>query len=367
VKTIKGKIKRMKKPEPKTISLNDIEKMKKILEYYFKKYGKIPKLSYIKEETGLDKNSIYKILSYLKNKKFLLVENNKLTISQLPDKIKKLPVKKVVNKIKQKKDTVKLDVTQFKKPVIKFNNWISILKYILLVIGIGATYMSVYYSDNWLREFLSPFRSLLLATIMVAFAVSAFELIVLFFKKKQYALIFVFSLLWIIVTVFSMISTVAGQYNARIEKLNLQYKQEKLIAENDIKNMEYAEQKQEYQERARILKEDIKQLQSVLSQYTTKENIEKNKKQYNAFRWRYYSAKKELNNVLKKLTNLRKNKNITIVKKSPPDFYLWMNSIFRWKPEMIQFWLSVFPAIFIDLIAPISFAIVMFVGRENGK
>jgi len=372
IKTIKGRIGKLKH-----LKVNDIYAFKKLLISYFKKFNKMPGLAWLRNKTNFDKNKIYELTRQLRKEKFLLIKNEKLIIN--PDIALDKPRRKVFPQFKKindknfitpfsleklKKNAHQLfSFKEINKKKLNTNNWIIVLRYILLTIGVGATYMSIYYSDNWLREFLNPFRALLLATIMVTFAVSAFELIILFFQRKRYFLIFVFSFLWAIVTIFSMVSTVAGQYNARIEKLNTQYKQEKLVTDNDRKYKEYTEQKEEFLDRKKILTNDIKQLQNILGQYVTKEMIEENKKQYTNFRWRFYQSKKELNQISKKLKNLRKNTNIKIVKKNSPDFYLWMSRIFRWRADMIQFWLSVFPAMFIDLIAPISFAIVMFVRK----
>lgn len=370
MKEIKGRIGKVKK-----IKIDEIHQLKKILISFYKKNGKIPGLAYVKKQTKFEKEKIYDIMRYLKKEEFLVIEDNKLIINPAiplnnPKRKKEIKkscfntdeIKAQAKKLLAIKNKVLPEKTSDK---INSNNWITALRYILLIIGIGAVYMSIYYSDNWLREFLNPFRSLLLASIMVAFAVSAFELIILFFQRKKYLLICVFSLLWLAVTVFSMVSTVAGQYNARIEKINERYKQEKVIVDANRKYREYQEQKEEYRERKKILADDIRQLQNILSQYITKEMIEKNKKQYNIFRWRFYQAKKEMKIISNKLVKLRKSTDITTAKKNPPDFYIWISGITGFGPDMIQFWLSVFPAIFIDLIAPFSFAIVMFVRKEK--
>lgn len=316
-----------------TITIAELEITKKLCRLYYEKYGKIPGLSWLEKRTNIESNRLLKIVEHLKRKNFFIVEDGKI----------------VLNNTKK----------SYRKQFFKKNNWFVLLRYILLLVGVGAIYMSIYYSHNWLLDFLNPIRAFILAFIMVAFAVSSFELIVFFKQKKKYFLVCVFSFLWCIVTFFSMISTIAGQYNARITKLNKRYKEEKLITENNLKQMQYEEQKEDYREKKEMLNSDIKQLQSILYQYK-KEDIEKNKKQYNSFRYKYNKSKRELNKLLSEIKRFRNKRKIKIIQKSPPDFYLWISQIFGWAPEMIQFWLSIFPAIFIDLIAPISIAIVMF-------
>ena len=44
-----------------------------------------------------------------------------------------------------------------------------------------------------------------------------------------------------------------------------------------------------------------------------------------------------------------------------PSFYNWIHSVLGLSAAMTEFWMSIFPAIFIDLIAPFSLAITIFV------
>ena len=44
-------------------------------------------------------------------------------------------------------------------------------------------------------------------------------------------------------------------------------------------------------------------------------------------------------------------------------FYVWLGIMLKVKPMLVQFWLSVFPAIFIDVIAPLSISISLFLNN----
>lgn len=246
---------------------------------------------------------------------------------------------------------------------IKFS-WITSLRYVLLLVGSGSVYMSVYYSNKWLLDFLSPNRALLLSSIMVIFAVSAFELIVLFKKEKQYILVILFTFLWCVVTIFSMTSTIAGQYNSRMSFINKTYKEKSKESTQLIQYKEYEEQRKEYKETITMLRKDSLYYQGLLSQFNSAEDIQKNINKYNSLSWSYRRTQNELKSIIAKLEKLRKNsRGVSLIEKVPPDFYLWISSMFGWKPDLIQFWMSIFPAIFIDLVAPISIAVFMFVKK----
>jgi hypothetical protein len=198
---------------------------------------------------------------------------------------------------------------------------------------------------------------------MVTFAVCAFELIILFKQSKHFLLVGIFIILWIVVTVFSMVSTVAGQYNAKINLLTDRYKEEVIQRDQDNSRSEFLEQKKEYQDTLQILRKDISYYGSLLSEFNTREAIAKDQIRYNSISWNYRKIKNEIEILSKKLSTLRQSKVKHSIKKSAPDFYMWVSNLWGWDPEMIQFWMSIFPALFIDLIAPISVAVFMFVKK----
>ncbi|KKK97031.1 hypothetical protein LCGC14_2656830, partial [marine sediment metagenome] len=52
-----------------------------------------------------------------------------------------------------------------------------VIRIVMAIIGIGAAYLSMHYTRMWLLEFLSPFLSTLLSSIMILFSVASFETI----------------------------------------------------------------------------------------------------------------------------------------------------------------------------------------------
>ena len=105
------------------------------------------------------------------------------------------------------------------------------VRILMAIIGIGAVILSIYYTYVWLAEFLNMFLALLLSTIMIAFSVMAFEVMVIFWQNKQRGVIPLFCLLWLVVLIFSMISTIAGQYNSRMS-IEIEEKNKKVGVEH---------------------------------------------------------------------------------------------------------------------------------------
>lgn len=360
------------------------EYLKKIIDFHFKKNQSMPAFNWLMEKMlrkiHISKERLNGLLDELVDDKFLTQKEGVLYInpnrnfsrkeSNLKNEEKNNPVineSKQPNEKKPKKITDKLKSIKLpkfskrEKDITEVNNWIIPLKIILFIIGIGAVYMSIFYSYKWLLDFLDPFRAFILALIMVCFAVSAFELIILFRQRKQFILVVVFSALWIVVTLFSMVSTVAGQYNARMKSLNDRYEKETKHKISNRKYLEYIEQKKEYQDTLKMLRQDNIHHQQLLSNYN-KKSIEEDRKTYNAIYWRHRQIKININRTTKLLSQLRNKKSKDkIIKKTSPDFYMWISGLFFWGPGMIQFWLSVFPALFIDIISPLAFAIIMFI------
>jgi hypothetical protein len=165
-----------------------------------------------------------------------------------------------------------------------------------------------------------------------------------------------------------MTSTIAGQYNSRMDTINKRYENQKNIESSNREYLEYKEQKIELQDSLKILKDEYTTYQSMLSKYDTQEKIEQNKIVYETILWRKNKAFGEMSTIMSLLKKLRENKEVRkVVDKSVPDFYMWVGDIWKWGPNKIQFWLSIFPAIFIDILAPLSFAVVIFVRRRKNN
>ena len=260
---------------------------------------------------------------------------------------------------------------------------IYIIQFLMAIIGIGAAIISVYYTTIWLLEFLPWAFSLLLASIMVGFSVSAFETIILFmsghvtdsrFAKAMIASGFI--VLWIVVTFFSIMSTVAGQYNRHVINLREQTKQG--ISTGRAQWVILQEQKAELQTRLGEYRSQISTLNKIMSGMDDVESRTKNNRVWYETQFRLQKANAKMADVAESLDKVREEERgqlndskktgiilSTTSTKEIPNFYGWMSNVTRIEPDKVQFWMSLFPAIFVDIIAPISLAIALFLRRKK--
>jgi len=283
-----------------------------------------------------------------------------------------------------------------KKPVKhrvkKSSTWhITLIRFLMGFIGLGASVLSCYYTSVWLFEWLPTFLAIFLSFIMILFAVLAFQVIIIIwqdkehpdphikwyrwilFETKQNFLAVVFAILWLIVTMFSMGSTVAGQYNQYAKDLRVKMEvretkdvsADKMILENLQKQektlSEAVDEKRRYREH----------IVSSLEQYTTIQAQTDNQKEYLSLRYRLTNADKELDVAMKQLADTRGEIQSTIKEVKAignvvevKDFYEWLSGIFNVSKDLVQFLASIFPAIFIDVIAPTGVAIALFLKKR---
>lgn len=337
------------------ISRELIDKIKEYLKEQHKLKNKLIKFSEVAKQFNIDKETaiqVYRILVkegfLVKNKTRYKIEENKKISDILKNQIIDLPL--------------------------------LIIRFIMFCIGMGAAYLSIWYTGKWMLEFLKPFLAYMLSTIMVLFSIIVFEVIIILLKNRQIIIIFILSVLWLIVLLFSMVSTIAGQYNQRITNENID-----IIESADIlidkKHYDLLlEEEKEIKINIDNKKQELKIFQGIMKNFKTIEDREKDKWLY----WDTYEKIKKINSEIEKKRDELKNKRDEIktyfkekkdeqeivgaiedtqIKNKP--FYEWISEIIKAEVRFIEFWMSVFPAIFIDIIAPLALAISMFLKRKR--
>ena len=339
------------------------EKIIKLWEYikgFYQHYNKFPKMDKLLSYMKIERDELVRLLRILEIKKVIKRRHANYSLPGTGKRKKK--IKKQISFETQKETLEKI----IKKSVdVK----ILVLKIIILVIGSIATVMSIIYSMIWFLSMMDFFRAFLLSVCMVGFSVVAFEIIILFVENKQKLPAFIFSFLWLIVLLFSMISTIAGQYNQYHEK-------KKNKEEESSKNNSYLIF-QELNQKELLLTEEIKnrkterdRIQKLLLEYDEEEKIAENERRILNHRKVIYSLNKEIEKLNADLFKIKDEKKILLEKENvkeivETDFYGWVSEIIKINPHIIQFILSIFPAVFIDMIAPLSFAVVLFYRRKE--
>jgi hypothetical protein len=247
----------------------------------------------------------------------------------------------------------------------------------LLVSGV-AVWISIYFSRLWLLSFLSPFRALALAGVMVLYATVAPQIIGVILGHRtigRWLSIGLIGLTALMVMVFSMTSTVAGQYAGfaltEAEGIQESAAQTVSIARADL----ITDQITEVRRRIEDKQEEIDAVQVLLKEFDTLEKRTEN--------WTFYlttmgdlerlgedmaGLQDELRELRERQAELITEETVGVVESARFEtrtFYQWLGGLLSAAPDRVQFWLSMFPAVFVDIIAPLALAIALFLGRNK--
>ncbi len=223
-----------------------------------------------------------------------------------------------------------------------------ILSIVSLIISVGAVILSLLYTKDFLLGFNNGFTSYVLSSIMVMFASVALTIALLFKREGNKGISMLFCFLWIVVTLFSMTSTVAVNYN------RFEFTQEEELEENREVNA------------IRLELESIAlQKQSKLNQIAAKDNEIARYEELDMFSRGVFPSQEERNRLQEEYDTLLEEERalrskepeaviIEDVKKR--NFFNLLEDLTGVDSGTMQFLLSTLPAIFIDIIAPFGIA-----------
>ena len=248
------------------------------------------------------------------------------------------------------------------KPKQEFSIILAI-RLVMLFVGVGAMSMSIFYNQEALRDYLPPFFAVVLSITMIVFSTMAFEASVLFHNRHMNLFSCMFAVLWLVVTIYSMFSIMSVNFT------NYHAKEAVALAENKDVNSGRLQL-------ASIASKKVIQNDQINSQKAKIEEYKTREKQNSWTLAQYESELKKLQAGLIALIDAE-----LVIQKETPDsvlstdlkretFFEYFGKLLRVSPALLQFLLSTLPALFIDLIAPFSVAIAIFLGKEgeeNGK
>lgn len=261
---------------------------------------------------------------------------------------------------------------------------IYIVQGVMSIIGIGAAVISVYYTTIWLLEFLPAAFALLLSSIMIGFSIASFETVILFMSgevtRSRWVKVSIatgFILLWIVVSFFSIMSTVAGQYNKHVSNLRDQAKAG--ISTGRAQWGILQEQKGELQKRLSDYQKQVTTLTNIMDGMGSVEARKNNAGVWAENQWRLQKANEQMSRIASDLDKVREQERAQIEEsrksgvllslagdlKQVPDFYGWMSTIVKVDRDKVQFWLALFPAVFCDVMGPIGIAMGLFLRRKK--
>lgn len=249
------------------------------------------------------------------------------------------------------------------------------------IIGGGAAVISMYYTSIWIFQILPVFFGFILAFIMVGFSIMAFEVVILFLSGRfkswtRWPIALCFLLLWLLVGTFNITNTIAGQYNMHSQNQQAYSSSQQNNNPARIEWQGLQDRKSEISTRIKEKRDQLASLQGLYSSMGTLEERTKNNRTWSDTSRQIKDAERILDKLSLENEAIRsKEKDFISVHpeiidssgkvKDAPDFYGWLARVLKKDREMIQFILSLIPAVFCDLVSPFSIAIFLFLNKQQ--
>ena len=255
----------------------------------------------------------------------------------------------------------------------------NLFSWVVFALGIGAAIMSAYYTQVFLAESLNLFFSWLHAILMVSFSVITFGLIALMLSGSiikhwtKYLLVILFAVLWFCTVSFSMVSTIAGQYTMRVEK---EYAQ---VLETNTASIDMNKIQLQVDARNDLIgrKEEARKRLSGLYEAASiaLHTPDKIQETWTSIQTRILATQELILTIDKDIEKTREQERIllqenplasTAVEKKST-FFQWIAKLFGSDAGMMQFALSLFPSVFLDIISPVLLTLFVFMKNNRKK
>jgi hypothetical protein len=227
---------------------------------------------------------------------------------------------------------------------------------ILAFASVCSMYESTLHTATYLYDYVDLISAWLLSTAVTAYNSSAFEVSVMFHTMKRNFMAFIFMLLWAMVTVFSMATTVSVFYD-RFNFNETQIAQENKAVDSNKLGLELLRTKEkDLRESIEFKKKDIEYRQE--RDYAT-----------TAVRLELESLQKELQENLTEQQKLLEETPEVIEEKlqKKESLFSFLGRMIGLEGGILEFIMSTLSAIFINLIAPLSLTAVIELNKRKEK
>ena len=227
---------------------------------------------------------------------------------------------------------------------------------ILAFASICSMYESTLHTATYLFDYVDMISAWLLSTAVTAYNSSAFEVSVMFHNMKRNFIAFIFMLLWAMVTVFSMATTVSVFYD-RFNFNETQIAQENKAVDSNKLGLELLRTKEkDLREAIEFKKKDIEYRQE--REYAT-----------TAVRLELEALQKELQENLTEQQELLKETPEVMEEKlqRKESLFAFLGRMIGLEGGILEFIMSTLSAIFINLIAPLSLTAVIELNKRKEK
>lgn len=227
---------------------------------------------------------------------------------------------------------------------------------ILAFASVCSMYESTLHTATYLYDYVDLISAWLLSTAVTAYNSSAFEVSVMFHNMKRNFMAFIFMLLWAMVTVFSMATTVSVFYD-RFNFNETQIAQENKAVDSSKLGLELLRTKEnDLREAIEFKKKDIEYRQE--REYAT-----------TAVRLELENLQKELQENLTEQQELLKETPEVMEEKlqRKESLFAFLGRMIGLEGGILEFIMSALSAIFINLIAPLSLTAVIELNKRKEK
>lgn len=218
---------------------------------------------------------------------------------------------------------------------------------LLLFTSLISGYISTLHTATYLYDYVDVISAWLMSASVTAYNATAFEVSVIFKSKKRYGLTFVFIMLWGMVTLFSMATTVSVFYD-RFNFTETQIAEENKQVDSNKLALELLRTKEkDIREAIKFKKKDIEYRQE--REYAT-----------TAVRTELNKLQEELQkNLSEQQKVLSETPEVTQkVTKRKESLFSFLGRILHLEGGILEFIMSTLSAVFVNLIAPLSLTAV---------
>ena len=227
---------------------------------------------------------------------------------------------------------------------------------ILAFASVCSMYESTLHTATYLYDYVDLISAWLLSTAVTAYNSSAFEVSVMFHNMKRNFMAFIFMLLWAMVTLFSMATTVSVFYD-RFNFNETQIAQENKTVDSNKLGLELLRTKEkDLREAIEFKKKDIEYRQE--REYAT-----------TAVRLELEALQKELQENLTEQQELLKETPEVMEEKlqRKESLFAFLGRMIGLEGGILEFIMSTLSAIFINLIAPLSLTAVIELNKRKER
>ena len=235
------------------------------------------------------------------------------------------------------------------------NRSVFLIILILAFASVCSMYESTLHTATYLFDYVDMISAWLLSTAVTAYNSSAFEVSVMFHNMKRNFMAFIFMLLWAMVTLFSMATTVSVFYD-RFNFNETQIALENKTVDSNKLGLELLRTKEkDLREAIEFKKKDIEYRQE--REYAT-----------TAVRLELENLQKELQENLTEQQKLLEETPEVMEEKlqRKESLFAFLGRLIGLEGGILEFIMSTLSAIFINLISPLSLTAVIELNRRKG-